>query len=281
MEAILEKTLGFHPAHSSNKDCYESKDLVKAYSANFLLQKPEETILNHLRDKLPNMKMLDAGVGAGRTTHYFAPLTKEYVGVDYSENMIKMCRERFRKYPRKISFEIADARALKSFEDDYFDFVLFSFNGIDYMNHKDRLTALREIHRVTKNEGYFCFSTHNLNSAWKFYSFASSRNPLKLEREAYRLLLMRLFNKNNWKQLRKALATKKYVIFNDGANNFRLKTYYIQPTEQIKQLTCSGFAGVKIYGLLDGREIENPSNLRNTIDSWLYYLCNNRKQSSS
>lgn len=103
------------------------------------------------------MKMLDIGVGAGRTTHYFAHLTKEYVGIDYSENMIKVCREKFQNYPKKISFEVCDARSLKFFEDSYLDFVLFSYNGLDYMNHEDRLRVLREIRRATKEGGTFVF----------------------------------------------------------------------------------------------------------------------------
>jgi hypothetical protein len=67
------------------------------------------------------------------------------------------------------------------------------------------------------------------------------------------------------------------MIFNDGAHNFRLKTYYVTPTEQIKQLTELEFSGIKIYGLLDGREIKNDSNLMGSMDGWLYYLCNNKQ----
>ena len=275
-ETILKEIL-FSPVHLSNKDVYGSEDIVKGYSSGEGLQKPEETILNELRNKLPNMKMLDIGVGAGRTTKYFAPLTKRYVGVDYSQKMIKICQQRYRGSPKELSFEVADARALKSFESNYFDLVLFSFNGIDYMNHQDRLTALREISRVTKNGGYFCFSTHNLNIAFKLCTFRLSKNPVKLFMETRRLILMRLINKKSWKALRKRVGRQKYMIFNDGAHNFRLKTYYVTPTEQIKQLTELEFSGIKIYGLLDGREIKNDSNLMGSMDGWLYYLCNNKQ----
>jgi len=275
-EIILKEIL-FYPVHLSNKDVYGSEDIVKGYSGGEGLQKPEETILNELRNKLPNMKMLDIGVGAGRTTKYFAPLAKLYVGVDYSEKMIKICQQRYRGFPKELSFEVADARALKSFESNYFDLVLFSFNGIDYMSHQDRLTALREISRVTKNGGFFCFSTHNLNIAFKLCTFRLSKNPVKLFMETRRLILMRLLNKKSWKALRKRVGRQKYMIFNDGAHNFRLKTYYVTPTEQIKQLTELEFSSIKIYGLLDGREIKNDSSLMSSMDGWLYYLCNNKQ----
>ena len=156
MRAIIHKI--FDPfTYVSNRDTYESEDVVKTYARHFYLKKPEETILNNLRSGLPNMRMLDIGIGAGRTTHYFAHLTKEYVGIDYSENMIKMCRGKFPNHPKKISFEVCDARSLKFFEDRYFDFVLFSLNGLDYSNHEDRLRALREIRRSTKKGGVLLF----------------------------------------------------------------------------------------------------------------------------
>lgn len=272
--AILKKVTGFRIAYQ-NKEVYESADIIKFYSKAFLLQKPEETILNSLRDKLPTMIMLDIGVGAGRTTHFFAPLAGEYIGVDYSESMIKACFERFRKYSKKISFGVADARSLKSFRDDYFDLILFSYNGIDTINHEDRLRALQEIYRVTKNGGYFCFSAHNLHFAKNLFTFQPSRNPVRLFIECRRLLLMRLFNKNKWKILRNGVE-QQYLIFNDGAHGFGLETLYISPKEQIKELAQSGFTDIKIYGLCDGREIADHSKLQNRINPWLYYLCNKR-----
>jgi ubiquinone/menaquinone biosynthesis C-methylase UbiE len=270
---IVGTILGALTTSVSNKHTWESEDIVKAYTDHFYLWKPEETILSDLKSQLQNMKMLDIGVGAGRTTHYFAHLTKEYVGIDYSKNMIKLCRERFQKNPKKISFEVQNAKDLKFFEERYFNFVLFSFNGLDYMNHIDRLKAFREIHSVSKNGGYFCFSTHNLNSARWLFSVRLSKNPVKLLREMPRLFLMRLFNRNEWNELRNELRNKKYAIFNNGGHDFRLRSYYIRPKDQVEQLIDSGFNDVKIYGLSDGKEIKDLFKEQNTTDAWLYYLC--------
>ena len=52
----------------SNKEHYDAEDVVRVFSERKELQKPEATILRDLRDKLKNMKMLDIGVGGGRTT---------------------------------------------------------------------------------------------------------------------------------------------------------------------------------------------------------------------
>ncbi len=48
-------------------------------------------------------------------------------------------------------------------KDNSFDFVLFSFNGMDSFSHKDRIAALGEIRRVLRNDGIFYFLSHNLD----------------------------------------------------------------------------------------------------------------------
>src|SRR5439155_4896171 len=55
-----------------------------------------------------------------------------------------------------------DARDLGVFEKSSFDFILFSFNGLDYANHQDRKTILASIRRALRASGLFVFSAHNL-----------------------------------------------------------------------------------------------------------------------
>jgi ubiquinone/menaquinone biosynthesis C-methylase UbiE len=181
----------------SNKRIYESKSLVRYYSNEILLQKPEQTILNFLNDRLKNIRMLDIGVGGGRTTYHFAKKTKEYIAIDYSENMIKACKERFQNFPRSISFKVCDVRSMGIFENGYFDFLLFSFNGIDYVSHEDRLKALKEVRRIGRSGGYFCFSTHNLNSdVEKSFTIKFSKNPIRILRNISKAFLLKILNSN-------------------------------------------------------------------------------------
>jgi SAM-dependent methyltransferase len=268
--------LGFtYVVHAENP--WESENIVKKWVAKTTLEKPEETILNELRVELPKMMMLDIGVGGGRTTHDFAPLTREYVGVDNSEKMIRACRQEFRNYQKRITWEVADARNLP-FEGSCFDFVLFSGCSIDLLNHDDRIRTLLEIQRVTKNGGYLCFSARNLNYAWKYTIFkARSRKPQDLLFEARRLFLTRLINRKVWKILRGNNQTRQgHLTFNDAVgaeHDFKLNIYYIAPKEQIDQLTNLNFKHIRTYNLL-GNEIKNPSELRSAMDFSLYYLCN-------
>jgi ubiquinone/menaquinone biosynthesis C-methylase UbiE len=256
--------------NSNNKRVYESEDVIRFYVEQSDLQKPEATILNELRNKLSKMSMLDIGVGAGRTTTHFAVLAKEYLGIDYSNKMINACLEKFKKYPAKISFLTADARAMKLFRDNTFDFVLFSFNGIDYMDYEERMRTLREIRRVIRAGGYFCFSTHNLSFLLKKCSIQLSKHPVIFVSRVFRLLQMRLLNNREaWKAIRSPSSKQQHCMVNDGAMDFRLKTYYVSPAEQLKQLSKLGYENTKMYSLTSGKEIENPNN---SVDNWIYYL---------
>jgi len=176
--------------------------------------------------------MLDIGVGGGRTTVHFAPLVRNYIGVDFSEGMIRACRKRFPALP----FEVADVRSLP-FADSTFDFILFSFNGLDYVPAGDRMRALREIHRVGRSGGRFCFSAHNL---------------LWLGRRSLRPWLIRRMNAPN-------VFEHDAAVVQDGALMFGLSTYYVRPAAQIEQLREAGFGDVRIFGAAEG--------------PYLHYLC--------
>ena len=79
------------------KNPWEINGIVKEYASKMFLFKSEETVLELLKPTLQGMKMLDVGVGAGRTTIYFAPLVHKYVGIDYSAKMITACKNKFKE----------------------------------------------------------------------------------------------------------------------------------------------------------------------------------------
>src|SRR3989344_1152446 len=174
----------------SNKQAYGSDRSVQSFGANETLQASERTILEILRPKLPDMAMLDIGVGAGRTTVHFAPLVREYRGFDYADGMVKEARKRF----PHVRFEVADATDMKEFPDHSFDFLLFSYNGIDCLSSEKRIRVLKEVCRVGKTKGYFCFSSHNIYGLWKLLRFHPHRNPKRLWNNLRRFVLMRFHN---------------------------------------------------------------------------------------
>ena len=255
-----------------NDDAYKTRSLVEFYSQLTDLQRPEESILNALLPDISRMVMLDVGVGGGRTTLHFAKWVNQYVGIDYSKEMIAACQQRFSPYPRHISFKVGDARSLRMFDENTFDFVLFSFNGIDSVSHTERLLIFEEIQRIGKPGGIFCFSTHNLQSIDKKFDLKHqfSRNPERLVRKITRWFSVRfVYNRHvNTKQLKKS----QYAIINDGAHHYQLKLYYIKPAAQIEQL-AECFKNIQVYSLVSGAKVYEEAELRCIDDDWLYYSC--------
>lgn len=254
----------------TNQKTYVDRRIVQYYTQLKLLQPAERTILNQLRNQLAHMKMLDIGVGGGRTTQHFSKAVSSYAGIDYSDRMIAACQERFQSSD-SLKFSLCDARDMNQFEDDSFNFILFSFNGIDYVSHGDRLKIFQEVGRVGKSGGYFCFSSHNLQGIEKELNWRKqvSFNPLKTYVNLIMLVLFRLFN---FPQTLRRIRTSNHVILKDESHNFRLNTYYIRPEAQIRQLE-SRFSNIRVYSWRTGLELDPETELNVNTDQWLYYLC--------
>jgi ubiquinone/menaquinone biosynthesis C-methylase UbiE len=249
----------------SNKTVWGNNAVVNSYQRIYL-DKPEKTIFDELKPNLMKLRMLDIGVGCGRTTQYFANQTKEYTGIDYSEAMISFCELKYKNL-KNTDFYVCDARDMTRFSDCSFEFVLFSFNGIDYVNQKDRLKVLREMNRVCCSTGLICFSSHNLQCLDNLFSFRFSFHPIKLLFKIRTYILLRLKNPQ-WKKLK---SQNECELIDPGCN-FRLSTVYISPTKQIDQLMDLGFKNIRVFSLNDGLEIFDQNTLSKNKDSWLYYL---------
>ena len=65
-----------------NLSSYEEPALVEVLSTHSELQPPERAILDRIATWLTGRRMLDVGVGGGRTTLHFAPVVGSYVGID-------------------------------------------------------------------------------------------------------------------------------------------------------------------------------------------------------
>jgi ubiquinone/menaquinone biosynthesis C-methylase UbiE len=243
-----------------NKTTYEEMKVVEYYLGRSNLYKPEETILSMFREQLGNMKMLDIGVGGGRTTCHFALLTKEYIGTDYSENMIAACRARFPNAQQKgVFFEVVDVTMMDVFPKESFDFIMFSFNGIDSLSHEGRLKALQEIRRVARRNAYFFFSTHNLRAVRRR---PMPKNPFRLPKHILSSI-----------HPRKETEKADYLIVPGGEiGEFKTEFYYVKGSYQIKQLAETGFTNIRVFSM-SGDEITDHSKLDRCMDLWLHFLC--------
>ena len=140
----------------TNLRVYSDPAVVASYAKREKLAPCEEVLFQ--RWIRPGATVLDLGVGGGRTVGPLSKIASCYIGLDYSEGMVEVCRAR---YPQ-LEFHHGDATDLSRFEDKHFDAVVFSANGVDYIRTDEgRAKCLREIARVLKPGGVFVVSSHN------------------------------------------------------------------------------------------------------------------------
>jgi ubiquinone/menaquinone biosynthesis C-methylase UbiE len=246
-----------------NKKKYESKSVVSSY-INMRLQNPEVMILVKHRESIAGKRVLDIGCGSGRTTAILKNLSSDYIGLDYSLEMVESCRKRF----ESVRFIHGDVRNMNEFKDEEFDYVMFSFNGLDSINHEDRLKGLREIRTVLKQDGLFVFSSHNRNHRYAIsrpkVEFATTpckqvENFIKF----FKSTRNRLRNKNH------QIFNEQYAIINDVAHNYAMLTYYIDKKNQKSQLEDVGFETIEMYDTL-GNLLNLDSDDKDS--AWIYYV---------
>ena len=185
--------------------------------------------------------------------------------------MIERCR---RRYPA-VNFEVLDARDLSSFSAARFDFVLFSNNGIDAVDHQGRLDALKEVRRVPSDAGLFVFSSHNRNfpipKPWGMsYSAVNPlRSPLGFGKTGLRptpsafstICGMRAGTRRGTNTASRSISAYLYSLIH----------YRIAVAAQKRQLERAGFEGVEAAGA-DGRRL-SPGEFETVGDPWIQYIC--------
>ncbi|MEM9489246.1 MAG: class I SAM-dependent methyltransferase, partial [Myxococcota bacterium] len=142
--------------NATNLDFWQQESTVNTYGEDSL-QLPEALILIRYREEIADRRIFDLGCGTGRTTSVLRQLSPHYTGLDYSQTMLDRCRERFPDLP----FHCCDVRHMDEFTSASHDFIMFSYNGLDYIDHPGRLSALSHIHRLLIPGGLFVFSSHN------------------------------------------------------------------------------------------------------------------------
>jgi SAM-dependent methyltransferase len=232
----------------------------------------ERLALESVAELVKNKRILDIGVGGGRTTPALLKLSTDYIGVDYVQEMVDRCRDRF----PGVRFEHADARAMPQFSDHSFDFIVFAWSGICMVDHAGRLAILAEVRRLLAPGGVFLFSTYNRNSVehdqlFVFPGFLFTLNPIKLALRSARFLVDTARCARNRLRFKKMeSATAEYSIINDKCHNYQTMLYYITLDEQLKQLERSGFLSAPIIFARDGICVERDSG--NLGDALLFVV---------
>jgi SAM-dependent methyltransferase len=245
------------------QDTWNRSDIVELYAARKYITPAEVRVLATCWSKITDGTVLDIGVGAGRTIPYLAPFAARYVAVDYMPNMVAQAK---RTYP-DLDIRQADARELP-FADGEFSFVLFSFNGIDYVEPHDRPRILAEVRRVLAPGGVFAYSTHNLASLSNTRGFSMSTpsirgaRPLRSAISVVRGLTESVRGYRNYRRLAEQQRDDGDIVFIvDGAHEYSVLTCYVTQAHERRALADAGFA-VRVVIDLDGRDATRTSNSR-------------------
>lgn len=115
-----------------------------------------EIFISGVRNKVVNFanaksssKILDVATGTGRQAQAFARNGYDVVGVDLSEDMLRVANKHNKN--KRLEFKIADATNLP-FENDWFDVSCIAF-ALHDMPLLIRTQVLKEMVRVTKPRG--------------------------------------------------------------------------------------------------------------------------------
>lgn len=247
-------------------------DEVADFYTDLTLKPAERRVLSLLGRRLHEMDMLDLGVGTGRTGYTFAPLVRRYVGLDQSPQMLARARELLGD-DEQVELVQRDVRDLSSVGGP-FDFVLFSFNGIDAVGHEDRPKILTGVRSLLNSGGLFLFSTHSTGAlpldtrrppSEHFGSSHLYRLYASLAEIPYGIRIRRINRKLDLAAARK----RGWAIVDSMSHNFSITDHYVEPEHQVRQLRDLGFSVEAIYDTA-GAEVSLPFHGR---DPWLDYLC--------
>jgi SAM-dependent methyltransferase len=250
-------------ARDGNQMFWGQQGAPQLYAGRSALYPPEHIILSRIARDCQGRPILDLGVGAGRTTAALLGVSADYLGIDYSPAMIQHCREQF----PGVAFRHDDVRDLGQLRERHYALIMFSFNGLDYISHDERLKSLRRLATLLASDGWFVFSSHNrlcrVLPPWDLRNLtAGPVKKLPGRLWAYCQGVM-AYRANRGKEY----EAPDHALRIDNAFNYGLVTYYISPTDQLAQLRASGFAPVNAFGM-NGDLVDASGS---PTDSWLYY----------
>ena len=244
-----------------NKKAFERADVIEYYQMIDHLFPSERLIIERFRERLKDSRLLDIGIGGGRTTRYLADIAGEYVGIDYVPEYIEVAKGIF----PDADLQVGDARDLSRFPDGSFDFVLFSYNGLGTLSHEGRLETLSEMHRVLKPQGVLIFSAHNRD--YKYFNRPPWRWTFRWNLSHIKFILHSLYHLPKHAGMKRLEHNcDEYSLVNDGDHRYALLFYYINVARQQEQLRNAGFLEAEAYDI-DGNLIEGRSE-----SHWIYYV---------
>ncbi len=103
----------------------------------------------------PVSKILELGCGAGNDSLGFASAGHIVTATDFSVVAVQKNSDRYKNTPH-LTFKVVNTGEKMDFHDNEFD-VVYARLSVQYFTHQKTQNVFQEIHRVLKNNGFFCF----------------------------------------------------------------------------------------------------------------------------
>jgi SAM-dependent methyltransferase len=265
--------MGAQDIDSINRQAWKSRDAQNQFAPLARWTDPGEReatawVAHEARGK----PILDLGVGGGRTTAILREISTDYVGIDYTPEMVELCRS---NHP-DAHIEHGDARDLSAFADGSKFLIVFSFNGIDAVDYDDRMRILREAYRVLQPGGLFVVSVHNREGPGHGETLGLgmlhlAAHPLKL---GWRVLKFARFASSSFLNHRRYRLLNRefdgYSIKNAAAHNFGIVIVYTTFEEQKRQLASVGFETEIVFDNYEGRPVDETTEKKGIF--WFHFV---------
>ena len=226
---------------AQNVAAYRTPKALELYTSYYGLYPIEEHIVQ--QHFPPTGRILDHGCGGGRTSVPLHELGYAVTAVDLSDVLIGAAKKRF----PYVDFRVGSYSDME-FDNEYFDVVLISHNGLDYAHpEEERNKALRECARVLKKGGKLVFSSHNIKS-------------LHFSPYYYRPLSRLTWMLRNWPS---AFRDHWYILDINGQWTFFGSREYVCGQAAV--------AGLEVVDVIGSRLSRNPRFIR--ISPYVHYVC--------
>jgi ubiquinone/menaquinone biosynthesis C-methylase UbiE len=249
-----------------------ASDVVSRFATHGFTDAGEESALGAV-EECARGDVLDIGIGGGRTTELLAEGARSYVGIDISPEMLDLARRRF---PHQDLRE-GNAVDLAGLPDAAYDLVMFSFNGLDALDHRNRGAALAAMARVTRPEGRVLFSSLNLDGvSFDERPWRVAGGPLS-PRFRYHLAQAARHPSTVFRSMQNYRRTRQEVEDGFGwgrrplrAHEFRFVVHFATMEETVTEARDAGLEVVAAYSD-DGSELA-PTTAHTDAD-YVHFVC--------
>ena len=262
-----------HARRDAGRSAWGAEDVVARFATTEGFSDAGEAAALRAVDRWAHGDVLDIGFGGGRTTGLLAGGARSYLGLDLAPEMVALARTR---YPA-AELRVGSVVALAGVPDAAYDLVVFSFNGIDSLDHEQRSAALTAMARASRPDGRVVFSSLNLDGIsfderpWRiagglrsarvrYHVAYAVRHPGSVPRSVHNYRRNRVLAEDGDGWGRRALR----------AHEFRFVVHFATMEETVAEAGAAGLEVVAAYAD-DGSELA-PSTAHTDAD-YVHFVC--------